>query len=50
MSHAYVIEIEHAAVGLIVREEGYRFFASSRSAWALNCQSIKRHAAPFDGR
>jgi hypothetical protein len=36
MSHAYVIEIEHAAVGLIVREaEGYRFYATKHSTISL---------------
>jgi hypothetical protein len=36
MSHAYVIEIEHAAVGLVVREaEGYRFYATKHSTSSL---------------
>jgi hypothetical protein len=36
MSHAYVIEIEHAAVGLIIREaEGYRFYATKHSTSSL---------------
>lgn len=36
MSHAYLIEIEHDTVGLVVREtEGYRFYATRRSLSVL---------------